>query len=298
MNIEYKILWVEDNKEWYNKSKKVLTKKIKKYGFMMSCTHKENLTQLLEMINEDKTRLKTFDMLLVDFKLEESKHNSKNGDKVIKEIRNQNIYTDVIFYSSQIDEIHEILKNNELDGIYISHRDKLRDKFPKIFSKTINKIQDINAMRGLVMAETSKLDVLMLEIIESKLKQEKKSNIKTLEKYILTNVIKKSVNSNLKDANSKTKTIFEKINKPSLFTSDHKARTINKIEKGFHKKYKKEILELRNNLAHVKEEDGQLINTNTEKKETFDDAQCIQIRKDLIKYRKQLEALKQSLSTE
>ena len=92
------------------------------------------------------------------------------------------------------------------------------------------------------------------------------------------------------------------------FTSFHKAKAINKIYKLTQKKigvkqfffnYEKDVIKTRNIFAHVKEVeiDGKkvLVSTSTGGEENFNEDRCIEIRKDLIKYREILEDIKNQI---
>lgn len=54
-----------------------------------------------------------------------------------------------------------------MEGVYFSGRDKdaFLEKLHKVILSTINKVQDLNNLRGLVMSEVSELDAMMENII-------------------------------------------------------------------------------------------------------------------------------------
>jgi hypothetical protein len=82
-------------------------------------------------------------------------------------------------------------------------------------------------MRGLIMAETSDLDELMVEIIEILLNSGISDKISTYIKQEIAKTIK--FNSEL--AQNKETETSEKIKDSRIFTSFHKAKTINKLYK-------------------------------------------------------------------
>lgn len=297
MRIQYEILWVEDDNNWYEDTKEIIRDTVDEVGFKMNCTNIQSFDKFKELIEVDG--LQKFDLLLVDFKLGDNKE--KYGDQVIQLIRNENIYTDIIFYSSQLNAAQQKIFENKIEGVYSSHRTSVEHKFPEIFHKTIKKIQEVNTIRGLLMAETSDLDELMVEIIQTALQDDSENK---LNDYILGEM-RKTINSNDQKV-SLEEAISKKITDSRIFTSFHKAKAINKIYKlsprleneNFFYNYENDVLKIRNIFGHVKEEDGKLVSTQTGEKEVFNEERCIEIRKNLIKYREQLEKLKRVITSQ
>ncbi len=81
MNIEYKILWVEDDKSWYGTTLELFSDIVADLGFKLESKKCENIDEVKEEISLNN--LKEYDMLLVDFTLK----NSASGDKIIEFIR-------------------------------------------------------------------------------------------------------------------------------------------------------------------------------------------------------------------
>lgn len=291
MRIQYEILWVEDDNNWYEETKEIIRDTVDEVGFKMNCNNIQSFDKFKELIETDG--LQKFDLLLIDFKLGDNKE--EYGDQVIKLIRNENIYTDIIFYSSQLNAAQQKIFENKIEGVYSSDRNAISFKFDEIFHKTIKKVQEVNTIRGLLMAETSDLDELMVEIIQAALQEDSENE---LNNYIMKRMAC-TIESNSRKVNSE-EAISKKITDSRIFTSFHKAKAINKIYKlspsleneKFFYNYENDVLKIRNIFGHVKEEDGKLVSTQTGEKEVFNEERCIEIRKNLIKYREQLEKLK------
>ena len=135
-------------------------------------------------------KLRIFNIFLIDFKL----RNSKDGDSIVNYVRNNNIYTDIIFYSSDKQSIIDSIKEHLFEGVYHSDRKEIEDKFEKVFETTIKKIEEINSMRGLVVGETSELDSLIEDILLIYIKSPfiKNFNLdKFIEKEIINNLEKR-----------------------------------------------------------------------------------------------------------
>lgn len=312
MKLKYKILWIDDEYNAISRDKKDIIKYITDLGF--ECIDEtdiivvKNFDELKEKIKykemEGYEKTADYDLLLVDLNLG---HETGNGDYIIKEIRQNEVYCEIIFYSSNYEELKSKLKNEPLEGVFTSDRLELIDKTKKVISLTLKKVQDVNNLRGLIMAEVADLDILKEEIIT--LASQKFKN-KELEKYALKK-IKKSVSSTNNQAEEKLKDIdnvdftrlFENIgfidsNKKAMILGEALAKlNINEpvTKETFTQPYIDNILKTRNKFAHVKESDWVDEKGNTCKKIDdipFTEKKCIEIRKDISKYKDILLKLK------
>lgn len=309
MRIGYKIFWVEDDDSWFNTRSKLFKRTLKSWGFELEYKRVKSLKDVKEFIEEDG--LQDFDILLVDLKL--NNNEGEEGNEVINLVRNNEIYTDVIFYSSAYDRVQDLIKSQLLEGVYISDRKNLETKFEKVAKTTIKKIQEVNTIRGLLMAETSDLDEIMLSIIDQSLK----SDISELIQRYVSKKMLDTANDNLDLVNSE-QDVTDKI-KSRVFTSVHKAKAIGEICKrkginlnelnpdlytesdSFYQKYYDLVISTRNIFGHVKEieKNGKkvLASTLSGKEEVFNEERCIEIRKTLIKYRSILESISSQINS-
>lgn len=247
----------------------------------------------------NKNWLKEYDLLLVDFTLK----NSESGDKIIEFIRGiqkQPILTDIIFYSTAVENVRESMHKLGLEGVYYADRKELDTKFDLVVNTTIKKVQDINNMRGLVMAEVAELDNMMIDILKL-FSQKIDKNQRTL----FVEKRKKRVIESL----DKMSTAFNEVSEMDLFehrdfNTYHKWMSMKhvmkflkdtEIEKNL-ENYYSEIIEKRNKLAHVKEvalENGEISLSDGDF--VFDDEICKVIRKDLQKHAENFERIKEIL---
>jgi len=300
MRIEYKILWVEDDKSWYNTTKELFSETLDDLGFKLISKRCESIDEVKKEVEENN--LEEYDLLLVDFTLK----NSDTGDIIIdflRGIKDEPILTDVLFYSSAVENVRESMTKLGLEGVYTADRKEIETKFERVVNTTIKKVQEVNNMRGLIMAETSDLDELMYEIIETMLNSDISEN--------LTTYIQKEIEATLAKISKITldedTTLIDKMGDSRVFTSFHRAKGINKIYKlkkigidRFFEVYNRDIISTRNLFAHVKEsyESGEkvLISTSTGDKEVFNEERCIKIRQSLIEYRGILEKIKETIA--
>lgn len=295
MNLKYNILWFENDEDWYESIVDSIREIIEdELGFKMK-------TPLLKKNGDELENIdfSDYDLILMDLNLDKS----PTGDKLIKKIRDFEVFTNIVFYSSEgISKVSEKIKELELEGVYFSSRDgnSFVKKVEKIIYATIKKVQDINNMRGLVMAEVAELDLKMAELLKSYA-----CSLQAEQKEIFIDCRKKSVLESLNDMITK----FEKICDDSIFghrdfNTNHKWRSVKKIAKNIGdveilqklEDYEKEIIQKRNKLAHVKEvlsENGQ--RSLADGDFIFNDDTCRIIRKDLQKHSDNFDKIKEKL---
>jgi len=298
MKLDYKILWLDDNMD------EILSddypKEIKTYldeqGFEPKLIMVKNENDFFENLND------TFDLILTDFHLNETLNSTRNGDAIIEEVRNLSIFTEIMFYSAQGDVADTIKKDRitffdtrKVTGTI--HYEKIVEKAINLIGLTIKKFQHIVAMRGMIMNETSSLDIQMLEIIKQALKM-KEINFDELAPKIYDelNELYNSKNEFVNECRDNRK--FITLTKDTfVFSADYKIKTLGQILKclklkDFSDEYKEEINLMRNKFAHSTlskdETTGREYFKYGDSGLTFDEELCKKIRKDIIKHRENL----------
>lgn len=183
MRLKYKILWIENEEDWVDSIYDQIQEHLSDLGFEFE---KKLIAREDKSVNYDE-----YDLILMDLNLAEQ----PNGAELIERIRNLDVFTDIVFYSSVgIDTLREKGREKNLEGVYYSGRtpeNSFVRKVCQVIDSTIKKVQDLSNLRGLVMAEVSDLDSLMDEIIRkyyvdqlllnkfhSKITKDKEKNIK------------------------------------------------------------------------------------------------------------------------
>jgi len=239
------------------------------------------------------------------------------GPALIDKIRHgEGVYTEVVFYSSDGEKaVRNALKEYEIDGAYCAGRDNedFEEKVQKVIKTTIKKAQDINNMRGLIMAETSDLDEKMLEIIQIVIERHPENIQKPLIEKIFVEV-GNSINEKKEkyDRWDKNKNIKQLLNDTLMLDSSKKLRALQHIIEAFEGEmfipyknnkffnlYKVEIVEPRNIFAHVTviTEEGIKKLKSKSKEIIFTDTYCSDVRNALRKYSSILEEIKTKLAT-
>ncbi|MBP1640472.1 MAG: hypothetical protein H6Q17_2055 [Bacteroidetes bacterium] len=301
MTIEYNILWVEDDTSWYDTTKEIFSDTLNDLGFNLISKRCVTLVDVKAEIAKDN--LKKFDLLLIDFTL----GGSDTGEQIIqfiRDIKENPILTDIIFYSSAVENVKDSMQKNSLEGVYTADRKEIEDKFKKVVNTTTKKVQDLNNMRGLIMAETSDIDKSMFEIVSTTLDKNSFELRDKLTETIISNVEKK-VKSKSKVFNKyQSQGKIEKIiTDPLMFDACEKLKAVQyifeKVDHEIANKHKSnsfaesygKIIKKRNLLGHEtpKEIDGKKLIGSGANEFEFNDDFCNEIRKEVRKHSSDLD---------
>jgi CheY-like chemotaxis protein len=309
MKINYKILWLDDEIDAFREDEFIdkVQQHLEEKGFAPDIQTVAKVTDFFDQLDD------SFDFILTDYNMAE-----KNGAQVIADIREKSIFTEILFYTAQV-EWEEIGKLDRISFLQTSkvsggtHHEKVIDKAINIIDLTIKKFQHIVAMRGMIMHETSTLDAQSMDILKSYLNCRGKgcgdctdkerckpisdSIFEKLEQQFLDkidDVVK------LKEKNNLQKLIKDNF----LFSAEYKIEALSKILTNlnmtdFSADYKTEIITVRNKFAHAvlekDEKTGREYFKHGEDGITFDEDYCQTIRKNIIKHKQNLDNLQNSI---
>ena len=319
MKLKYKILWIDDNIEIMQVKESIdsIVECVNSYGFDMDKKDVDTYENADELQVED---YKEYDMILIDFELGEG----QEGQKIIKKIRDEGIYNEILFYSSTPESLGEKIAKERIEGVFCSGRADLPETFKKIFEVSIKKVLDLNNLRGLVMAEVSDLEELKTEILREAYKKKiieesffEEKVFHSIIKKFWDNLkkVKKYSNFEITEKYKKKAKEFPKHNidnflsdKDKLFNMEFKIKALQglindaKLTSEFKgSDYKKEIQEKRNKLAHVVEEWVEIEGKNVQKLKgtnfEFNEKTSKEIFEDIKKYKRILKSLKQEIQS-
>lgn len=310
MRLKYNILWVDDNKDIFESLNYhgELIKYVKELFFEPSLIFCETAEEARTQINNKKQ----FDIIISDYNIGDGDTMEK-GDDFISFVRKQNVNTEILFYSAQ-----SKVPKLDVNRISFFSIPKTTEGYPmllaeikKLINLTIEKLQDLTIIRGLVMAEVSDLDCLMDNLIEKYfVEQGNVTKKQEFNKHITKDIrdsIKKKLIPNL-DSNTVNKCdkkcshIWEK---PEIelkdivdkLESSKKAQSIDLIIKGIHYDYSgkhnfstnylKKIIDMRNDLAHCTSstEEGREILKTRRGDVIFDNKKFTTIRQNIQEYK-------------
>ncbi len=306
MRLKYRILWFEDNDDYMNE---VIIPEVSRHlledlGLELDLVWERNGSNLESLLREGES----YDLIVTDLNLE----NGDAGNVIIEKIRFDQILTEVLLYSSDGKAVEGV--KNEAHGIervsFAVGRDVLPEKLQRIIDITVRKVQDVHNMRGLVIAEAIDLEDQMLDIITSHFGVCQDEAVKTgFIQYHVEKATERSGRHLSKISAYTPEKILEfvdvachemmgkyiALNKLiDIAKTAINGTTAEGLEKlkaleGLEAELKKmndDVINLRNDLAHVRgEKDAQgnwiLKNKKQERETVFDNAKYVEIRRNL-----------------
>lgn len=160
MNTTFKILWFEDEPAWFN-MEKLRIEEILRTHYLISVIERRDGDDfdLEELTGND------YDLIFMDYKLAEG----KTGDTIVAAIRNSYILTDILFYSSEEQNMLSAIRKQmpPIDGVYLTKRDYriFTEKAERIIQKIVKRSEDVVNLRGFVLDNTSAFEVRIREIL-------------------------------------------------------------------------------------------------------------------------------------
>ncbi len=225
----------------------------------------------------------------------------KDGQEFIANIRENAVYTEVIFYTAgNTSDLWEAIRAKELEGVFVSSRINVLSKIEAVGRQSVRKILDLENMRGIVMAEVGELDILLDEIIISGL--ESLPNEKRLS--IFQRFHEKSVSQN-QDRVEALNSFIDTPNTDAMLAlcdSDKRWQNFKRLQKAHTRlqggeqlgNYAQEVLRPRNFLAHGKSEfheNGGYIFRYQGKEYRFDDEVSLELRQTILRYKNTFSSL-------
>lgn len=288
MNLNYTILWYDDDRDFFESlDKEPIEEMIASWGFRPQIVPVHDSSELQQFAPFDQ-----FDMLVVDFKLGGDEH----GDQFIRGIRDQNIFAEIIFYStSASSELWQAVHDKQLEGVYVTNKAGIHQKLLRVAQQSVRKVLDLENMRGIVMSEVGDLD----ELLENIFTLAMQGVTEEQRKLVFDGFIEKSREPDKKFEEALQ--AFEK--EPSIGkllqlcdSSDKRVQNFNRVkkhhpllkDKNFSDEYQKEILWPRNCLGHgvpKRKEDGSFIFHHRGKEYIFDDDVSHALRKKILEYK-------------
>lgn len=161
MNLKFKILWFEDEKVWFEMEKTLIQTIFDEHELIVDISYRDGENfDISELTSND------YDLIFMDYKLA----SDKTGDSIIEEIRGIHVLTDILFYSSDEENMLSSIKSRMkiIEGVYFAKRDvqQFEDKAKRIIEKIIKRSEDIVNLRGFVLDNTSGFETRVISIID------------------------------------------------------------------------------------------------------------------------------------
>ena len=268
MNTFFKILWFEDEVTWFNMERLRINSILQEHYLIPEIVRKDGDDfDISELTGND------YDLIIMDYKLAEG----TTGDTVVTAIRENNILTDILFYSSEEHNMLTAISKGmpPIDGVYLTKRDYnlFTQKAENLINKIVKRSEDLVNLRGFVMDGSSDFEVRIQEILNivwNKFTED--------EKGILEEAVQRTIKRN-EDRDQKTKkkvlevnpTFPAAVNNIHFFSHSDRLYLLDKAIKillnnyslseeeefsSFKAYYEKEISNYRNALGHRKSTDN------------------------------------------
>lgn len=189
MNVNFKVLWFEDEMGWRPSSERSMKRIIESHNLVPIITWKKG-----DEGDAEEELKKEYDLILMDYELR-----GTMGNILIKKLRQFDIYTDVVFYSGNYNKMVKALYNIDekgmniepVDGIYFSDRkrEELFPKLQKVVDKVVRRMQDIVNLRGVVLDNVSGFENQMQNILVLTANKFSQAQIKSLNEYTKNKLI-------------------------------------------------------------------------------------------------------------
>lgn len=194
MRSDLNIFWVDDTRSFYEEVEKILKIYADDLGITIKFTYQQDATVLLDSLRKETDGFKLYDIYFVDYALS----NGVVGDSLIKILRDNDIDSDILFYSSEKEE--EIRKSviddlNLFQGVFIANRDNFEEKSNLLIRKNAKKLLSLNYIRGILMDHTSENDYTVKSYI---LRNFEKLNEE--QKEVITKILIEKLKERLKEA--------------------------------------------------------------------------------------------------
>lgn len=302
MNTFFKILWFEDEVTWFNMERLRINSILQEHYLIPEIVRKDGDDfDISELTGND------YDLIIMDYKLAEG----TTGDTVVTAIRENNILTDILFYSSEEHNMLTAISKGmpPIDGVYLTKRDYnlFTQKAENLINKIVKRSEDLVNLRGFVMDGSSDFEVRIQEILNivwNKFTED--------EKGILEEAVQRTIKRN-EDRDQKTKkkvlevnpTFPAAVNNIHFFSNSDRLYLLDKAIKillnnyslseeeefsSFKAYYEKEISNYRNALGHRKSTDN-IIEITKGNFVPVDEALHQKMRKNLSRYNLLIEQL-------
>lgn len=305
MNTHFKILWFEDEISWFNMEKLKVETILDEHFLIPYIDRKDGDDFKIEELTGN-----IYDLIIMDYKLAAG----ETGDKILNEIRNDNILTDVLFYSSQEKEMIAAVSKGlpQLDGVYLTKRENelFTQKAKNLIKKIVKRSEDIVNLRGFVLDCSSDFEVRIkgiLSIVWDKFNNDEKQ---ILDKEIQNNIqrIEKRNNSTKQKVLQADPVFPEAIKNNYFFSHSDRLFVLDKTIKilldnynlskeieyeSFKSNYEEKISHYRNALGHRKSTENTII--IKEKKTPIDEELHQMMRKNISRYNFLIEQLEKCI---
>lgn len=314
MNTNFKILWIDDSRDYFESTEELIEEHVIANNMVPQTTffddYEDFRAQELDVF--DIEVFSRYDLLIIDYALSDT-----TGTGIIHELRNRQIYTDIIFYSSEPSKMKEEVRQCDLlDGVFFADRKDLTSVVNNVISKNMRREYSIANIRGLIMDNTSEFDYICritTTALFEKLSPEDQCEVETKLREFVTeakqnatknfdSLDKKAGPQYIKSAMNSTDYVMNNSDRYTILNLIlQKYDAFKEVPSDFHTHYTEDVIAIRNKLAHSMlyygncqkkihiskiRESLNCGNNCTDCKAAYDILACETLRKKLFEYRR------------
>ena len=297
MNLIYRILWFDDTAEFFDSlDREPFEEEVRSWGFVPE----------IEIVNTPdefmaKQPWDRYDLIVVDYILGDK---VPHGEEFIKQIRNHNVYTEIIFYSTNpSSDLWKLIHEKQLEGCFVANRQVILEKLQSVALQSVRKVLDLNNMRGMVMAEVGDIDQVLDSILRvgiPHLKPEQQAAIyKRFHEKSLEQAKGHDEKLGLFAANPVLEEMITLCDSNKRWENFNRLRQVDDLVQKFAGgDYAKEVLAPRNHLAHGRPRavSGGFIFEWNGKEYKFDEKESLSLRKVILGYKQSFQDIHDMLS--
>lgn len=302
MRLEFNVLWVEDQPERVQAQRERIERVIRKEGFKLDVVFAPSVNEAQNYLSNDIYG-DHIDLVVMDFNLE----GDKTGAEGLVEVREAFPYKDIVFYSANAEQLLDMVKERNLQGIFCATRDDLPQTVEGVFETLVKKVIDIDHSRGIVMGATSDIDFYVSEalvgLFEAGSEDERQGVLAMIWERLKD--IKKRFELSAAQLEA-IKAVAEIFDKHHVYTSADRIHLLRELLrlKGLHMaerralgSYAANIAPRRNDLAHVRvQKEGFSRKLYDRSGKEFTSEEMRELRLKLLEHRELFEALANALA--
>lgn len=263
MNTSFRILWIDDSFDYYESAEELITKHVLNNNMVPTIRFFDDYAEFkrTELDNFEAEVFNRYDLLIIDYALSDI-----TGIEIIQELRRKQIYTDIVFYSSELPKMRdEIKKCDLLDGIFFADRKDLTSVVSNVIKKNMRREYNIANIRGLIMDSTSEFDYICritVEALFDKLSEADQKDVEAQLRTFIANTMDKSTETFTKlDRKSGHNYVKTAMNSVDYVMSNadrysilnlilQKSGVFSDIPADLNTRYSDDVIAARNRLAH------------------------------------------------
>lgn len=302
MRLDFNVLWVEDNQGNVESQRERIESLIRKEGFRLKVEFALSIVEANRFLSDDIYG-DHIDLVLMDYDL----GTGAKGDEGLIEVRNKFRYKDIVFYSSQAENLLKMVEDRHVQGVFCSTRNDLPDTVVELFEVLVKKVLDIDHSRGIVMGATSDIDHYVNDCLAANFEKSDEAGRQAALNVVQGHMNKKreDFKKNIEKLSAVTQ-VSDLLQLHNVYTSNDRLRLLKSMIKdnALHQEsvkiitnYLSNTVPKRNQLAHVR------VKAEGFSRKLFDkhdneltSEQMKSLRQELLEYQEHFEYLSEKLS--